>query len=255
MPTVSVAKAVPPDPTTGNLDAGSRPEPAPIARRSTRDIVDRVVDITKTLQLVKRAQKGDEAALNRLFERYFYRVRRVVRARMGERLRRWHDSVDIVQETFLTALRNFEKFEMRNEAAFINYLSKIAENQIRGVADYSEAEKRNSKRDVSLDVMRSGDNAETNAQFDPASECATPSEAVAVEEEQALLDRIVNMLPEKQRELVLLRDYTGHSWAQIAEQTGRPSPDAARVAHNVAKAELVLLLNRERRNDVGRDGE
>ena len=36
-------------------------------------------DFTKTLDLVRRAQDGDGEALNRLFDRYQDRVRRIVR--------------------------------------------------------------------------------------------------------------------------------------------------------------------------------
>jgi DNA-directed RNA polymerase specialized sigma24 family protein len=87
-------------------------------------------DITQSLDLVLRAQGGDQASLNRLCERYYDRVRRIVRLRLGSRLRESVDSGDILQETFLAAVRSIENFEMREEASLINWLSRLAERQI-----------------------------------------------------------------------------------------------------------------------------
>ena len=82
--------------------------------------------IVQTLELVRASQGGDDDALNRLFERYYPRVRKVIRLRMGPKLREKLESVDILQEVFRTAFEGFERFEMRDEASFINWLSKIA---------------------------------------------------------------------------------------------------------------------------------
>ena len=48
------------------------------------------------------------------------------------------------------------------------------------------------------------------------------------------LEDAVAALPEHHREVILLRDYQGMTWAEIADATGRASPDAARMAHNAA---------------------
>ena len=58
------------------------------------------LDLTQSLDLVRSAQNGDGGALNLLFERYYERVRRVVRMRLGNKLRQEMDSGDILQETF-----------------------------------------------------------------------------------------------------------------------------------------------------------
>ena len=43
---------------------------------------------TETIDLVRRAQRGDDDALNRLIDRYYDRIQRIVRIRLGPRLRR-----------------------------------------------------------------------------------------------------------------------------------------------------------------------
>ena len=52
---------------------------------------------------------------DRLFARYYKRVRKVIRARMGPRVRRACDSDDVLQRTFHIAVLKFDDFEMRNE--------------------------------------------------------------------------------------------------------------------------------------------
>ena len=44
--------------------------------------------LTQTMDLVLHAKKGDDQAFNRLFARYYDRIRSVVRVRMGARLRK-----------------------------------------------------------------------------------------------------------------------------------------------------------------------
>src|SRR6266850_3254063 len=108
-------------------------------------------EITQSLDLVLRAQHGDSAALNRLCERYYDRVRRIVRLRLGPRLRERVDSGDILQETFIAAVRSLESFEMREEASLINWLSRLAERQIIAAADFHGAKKRDQRRNQSIE--------------------------------------------------------------------------------------------------------
>ena len=104
----------------------------------------------QTIDLVRRAHDGDSQALQSLFGRYYERVRRMVRLRLGAALRHRMDSGDILQETFLEALRTFDRFEMRDQGSFINWLARLAENRIRDAADYHGALKRTAGREVPL---------------------------------------------------------------------------------------------------------
>ena len=61
-----------------------------------------------------------------------------------------------------------------------------------------------------------------------------------------LVDRMMSKLGEKHHQLVFLRDYVGKSWQEIADETDRPSADAARVAYPAAVVELTKLVNRAR---------
>ncbi len=191
-------------------------------------------DIGITLQLVRRVQDGDRDALQPLFERYYERVRRIVRVRLGAPLRSRLDSGDIVQETFLAALKGFDRFDLRDEAALIHWLSVLAENRIRDAADYNDAGKRAAGREVPLaSPGRSG-----TVYLDPAADGPSPADKAANDEQVLRLEDAITALPDDLREIVLLRDYAGMAWEDIAARVGRPSPDAARMAHGKA---LLLL--------------
>jgi RNA polymerase sigma-70 factor, ECF subfamily len=199
-------------------------------------------EITQSLHLVLRAQQGDREALNRLCGRYYDRVRRIVRLRLGPRLRERVDTADILQETFLAAVRSIESFEMREEASLINWLSRLAERQIIAAADYHGAKKRDSRRDVSL-ANRVGDSQSVSVRLGlEDGRAPRPLDTVADAEEQVLVESCLERLPDEYRELILLRNYAGASWESVAEETGRPSPAAARMMHARALVELGKLV-------------
>ncbi|MFN0008883.1 MAG: RNA polymerase sigma factor [Planctomycetota bacterium] len=198
-------------------------------------------EITQSLDLVLRAQEGDQGALNRLCERYYDRVRRIVRLRLGARLRETVDSGDILQETFMAAVRSLESFEMREEASLINWLSRLAERQIIAAADYHGAKKRDQRRNVSLtSSLDSSQSLRTSTM--PDDRAPLPLDATASEEEQRIVEECLHALPEEYRELILLRNYAGASWETVAEETGRPSAAAARMMHARALVELGKLI-------------
>ena len=197
-------------------------------------------EITQSLDLVLRAQEGDQAALNRLCERYYDRVRRIVRLRLGARLRETIDSGDILQETFLAAVRSLDSFEMREEASLINWLAKLAERKIIAAADYHSAKKRDSRREVRLPSSAHGDSSVVSQ--DLADSIDAPIDEVEQGELREIVEECLSEMPDEYRELVLLRDYMAASWEQVAEETQRPSAEAARMMHSRALIELARLV-------------
>jgi len=69
----------------------------------------------QTQRLVALAKDGDQSALNKLCEVYNERVLRIVRMRMGPELRSKQESMDLVQDAFISALRSLENFTYQNE--------------------------------------------------------------------------------------------------------------------------------------------
>lgn len=195
-------------------------------------------ELSETVELVRQYQGGDDEALNQLFARYYDRVLRIVRIRMGRRLRSKMDSMDIVQNTFGAAMASIDDFEMREPGSLIQWLSKIAENQLRGAADYIGAHKRDSRLEIALagikSSMRSGE-----FQYEPEARVISPLEKLSRAELRDILDECVEELPEDYREVILLRNFAGCSWDVITEEMGRVTARATAMLH--ARARVALL--------------
>jgi RNA polymerase sigma-70 factor (ECF subfamily) len=198
--------------------------------------------LTRTIELVQRAQNGDRRSLERILDRYYDRVRKIVRIRLGARLREALDSGDILQETFMVAAQKFDEFVPEGEASLINWLSKLAEHKITAAADHHGAKKRSLDRKVPL--AQRGDDSSESLSPDPQDRAPTPPDAVAHAEQAKIVEECVSDLPEPYRELIVLRDYLGAGWAEIASRTGRPSEAAARMMHSKAFVELARLMRR-----------
>ena len=200
-------------------------------------------DLTLSIELVHKAQGGDGGALERLFDRYYARVRRIVRLRMGRDLRRSVDSGDILQDTFFAAVRSFDTFEVRDEASLINWLSKLAERQILTAAARYGAGKRDKKREVLL--SEAGSDSEGSVPFELEASTQAPLENLSEAEQTTIVEACIHELPEDVRELIILRDYAGASWETVARETGRPSAAAARMMHARALIELGKRVRRK----------
>lgn len=209
---------------------------------ATADVIlERMTDdLTVTIDLLHRAQDGNKEALNRLFDRYYERVRRIVRLRLGNKLRQRVESGDILQETFVAAVGDFDRFEVRDEASFINWLSKIAERQVIAAADYHGAKKRSMSKEVPL-VPR---DSSSQVGYDPPGSDPAPLDELDRVEQTRLVEECIETLSDTYRELIILRNYAGMSWDDVAEETGRPSAAAARMMHAKAMVELGKEMRR-----------
>ncbi|MBK9385756.1 MAG: sigma-70 family RNA polymerase sigma factor [Planctomycetes bacterium] len=197
-----------------------------------------MTDFQKTLDLVRLAQSGQREALDALFARYHHRALKIVRLRMGERLRWRQESVDLLQETFSEAFRAFDRFEMRDESSFLNWIARIAEHAITRAAAHDQAQKRDVQREISEDASTL-----TQAEAHAATRTwVVPLDRLVREEEERLLESSIAALPDRYREVIVQRNLLGRSFAEIAEETQRPSEGAARMMHAKAMAELVRLV-------------
>ena len=197
-------------------------------------------DSMLTIDLVQRAREGSGDAREELFARYGDRVLAIVRARLGRRLRANVESRDILQDALAEAVGGLERFEMRDDSSLIRWLATLVEHQITAKADYWGA----AKRDPGREVAREGVDEEGGDLPLPADD-PSPSMVVGASEEAETVIDCIRGLPERQRELILLRDYSGASWQEVADAVGAPSPGAARMLHARAVARLGKLL-RER---------
>lgn len=194
-----------------------------------------------TQVLVGQIQQGDRAALEELCRRYQQRVLAAVRARLGAELRRKIESWDLVQEVMIEAVRRLDGFDFRSEGKFLNYLNHIVEHRIRDEADRQHAQRRDARREISLDAPRSP-NDEKPLDV-PGGSSGTPSQLVILGEDLERLERALDVLAAKStdyRELIVAVQYEGQTFVELAAEDGT-TPDAIRMRFNRAMAALVKV--------------
>ncbi len=197
----------------------------------------------KTTQLlVTLAKEGDRAALEKLCKVYGERVHWIVRFRMGGEIRSKLDSMDLVQDAFVLALKNLGDFTYRNEGDFLRWLSKIAENRIRDNVKKLHADKRNIRKEVSLRNRVSTTQGSLVGAPVPVA-TTTPSVVISKREELSRLDKAIDELKPEYREAIILKKIEGLSYKEIGDRLGK-STDA--VGMLVSRAMISLINTFER---------
>jgi RNA polymerase sigma-70 factor (ECF subfamily) len=178
--------------------------------------------VESSVELLERAQSGDDAALNSLLARYLPRLTRWASGRLPAGMRTMLDTSDLVQDAIINALRHLGTLEIRNEGSLQAYLRRAVNNRI---IDLYRRGTRRPKRDELTD--------------DAVSPDASPLEAAIGAEAIDTYERALEALSESDREAVVLRVELGFDFREIAQQLGKPSVDAARMAVTRALARLA----------------
>ena len=158
-------------------------------------------------ELVARATAGDVDSFNQLVSRW----ERTIYALAYRTLGREEDARDVVQEAFLRAYRGLRGF--KGEAKFSSWLYRITLNLCR---DWIRRERR-------APVVQPPEGTDA---VDLADAQASPTESVedlvARREMSRAVSRAMAELPEEQRTAILLKEYHGLTFQEIADQLNCP---------------------------------
>lgn len=158
-------------------------------------------------ELVARATAGDVDSFNQLVSRW----ERTIYALAYRTLGREEDARDVVQEAFLRAYRGLRGF--KGEAKFSSWLYRITLNLCR---DWIRRERR-------APVVQPPEGTDA---IDLADAQAAPTESVedlvARREMSRAVSRAMAELPEEQRTAIMLKEYHGLTFQEIADQLNCP---------------------------------
>jgi RNA polymerase sigma-70 factor (ECF subfamily) len=158
-------------------------------------------------ELVARATAGDVDSFNQLGSRW----ERTIYALAYRTLGREEDARDVVQEAFLRAYRGLRGF--KGEAKFSSWLYRITLNLCR---DWIRRERR-------APVVQPPEGTDA---VDLADAQAAPTESVedlvARREMSRAVSRAMAELPEEQRTAIMLKEYHGLTFQEIADQLNCP---------------------------------
>ena len=168
--------------------------------------------------LIAKAKQGDRGAFDELVKATYQRVHGLALRLTGNE----HDADDVVQDTYVRAFRSLQKF--RGDARFSTWLHRITANS---ASTYLGRRQRDSRHADIDGVIELADHREAN---DP--EFVLQNGAVGQR-----LRRALDNLPERLRNVVVLRDVHGMSHREIAEEL-QISEAAAKVRLHRARARL-----------------
>lgn len=183
---------------------------------------------------------GDARAFEALVRRHRTPVFNFILRYTGQRAR----AEDVLQETWLKVVRSAREYEPK--AKFTTWLYTIARNLC-----VDSARKESYRQAASLEAPATG--AE-GAESRPLGEglpdlAASPERGAYNARVRPLLERALSSLPEEQREVFILREYSGIPFKDIAEVTG--------VSENTVKSRMRYALEglRRRLAELGVDGD
>lgn len=178
-------------------------------------------NMATTVDLLARARAGDRSALEALFARYGPELTRFARGRLPRWARDMAETADLVQETLFQTFKQIEGFEWRGEGALRVYMRQALMNRIR------DELRRAGRRPPAVPLPE-------HSPDDAPSPLEVAIGREGVERYEAALSR----LKDDEREAIIARVEMGLSYPEIAEATGRSTPNAARMA--VVRALLRL---------------
>jgi RNA polymerase sigma-70 factor, ECF subfamily len=171
--------------------------------------------------LLSLAKAGSGPALSRLLDRHRGALEVQARLQVGRRLRAKLDFEDLMQELSLEAHRDIAQFRGRSEGEFIGWLRKvfatIVSNQVRR---YLGTRRRDLRREQPIVIGRD-DTSRAVIDRRLVAPQSSPSQQAARRERAELLAEALGTLPETYREVIVLRNLEGLSFADVAARMGR----------------------------------
>lgn len=171
-------------------------------------------------QLLRDAKTGGEAALGPLLETYRNYLRLLARLEIGKRLQGKLDASDLVQETFLEANRNFDKFRGHDEPQFAYWLRQILAAKVANLVRHYFGTQ---ARDLHLEEQLAADldNSSRMLGQELMGSMTSPSVRAVRREQAVVLADALQRLPEDYREVIVLRHLEGLTFPEVARRMER----------------------------------
>src|SRR5262249_46334132 len=171
-------------------------------------------------QMILDARTGGEAAIGPLLELYRNYLRILARLEIGRRLQGKLDASDLVQETFMEAHRNFNRFQGADEPQLVRWLRQILAARVANlVRHYFGTQGRDVRLEQELALEL--DNSSRLLGEELAASLTSPSQQAVRREQAVLLAVSLERLPEDYREVIVLRHLEGLTFPEVARRMER----------------------------------
>jgi RNA polymerase sigma-70 factor, ECF subfamily len=173
---------------------------------------------TEPEELLRLARASDSTAFGVLLESCRGYLTILARVQIGRRLQGKVDAADLVQETFLAAHRDFDRFRGRTEKEFAGWLRQILACRL---ADLVRRYCGTRGRDVRLERQLTDDLDSSSQALGLVAPQSTPSQQLYRREQAVLLADALGRLPPDYSEVIVLRHLEGLRFSEIAQRMGR----------------------------------
>ena len=155
--------------------------------------------------LLQNYLQGDRSAISTLIDKHSRRVRDYIRMMVKDN----DVADDIFQDTFIKVVKTIDEGRYSDNGKFLSWVLRIVHNK---VIDYFRAQ----KQAPSVSESSSGYDILGTMRFAER----TVEDKIIADQIDTDIKSLVDLLPDEQREVVLLRYFSGLSFKEIAEQTG-----------------------------------
>lgn len=155
-------------------------------------------------ELVKRFLEGDNSSIEVLISRHKNKVYTYIILTVKNQ----HLAEDIFQDTFIKVIKSLHDGKYKDNGKFLSWVIRIAHNLI--IDHYRKEKQINtySNEDYEADIFNSRKLADGNVE-----------EFLIQDQITSDVRRLIEELPDDQKQVILLRHYGGLSFKEIAEQT------------------------------------
>lgn len=182
------------------------------------------------------ARGGSLEALGQVLEACRGYLLGIAGRRLSADLRGKGGASDLVQQTFLDAQCQFERFQGASEKELLAWLRQIL---LYNLAHFQRRFRATGKRDMGREAPLPGETSSTDGGADLATQTPSPSEQMVAREEAEAVQRALEHLPEEQRQVLALRHQEQLTFEEIGRRLGR----------SISGARALWLRAVERLND------
>ena len=184
-------------------------------------------DSLSDLELVEMALERDASAFEQLFTRYKKDLFQLYMQRTGNNR---SDTSDILQETFIKVFLNLRKYNP--VYPFGQWINAIARNTF---IDFTRKRKDN--------VLSIDNQSPSGAQINPPANSANPEEKMMQYQTGKELDKTLEKLPPRYKQMITMRFIQEYSYEEIAEKLDMPLGTVKTQIHRAREKFYQLISN------------
>lgn len=197
------------------------------------------VDNIAENHLINRSAEGDTDALAELLVACDGRLRSRLQGQISRRYRSAFSIDDVLQVTYLEVFLRIGSFRPNGDCAFLNWLTRIAENTLRNAIRELNCQKRLPRERLVAPPL--GDDSYVTLIETLAGSQSTPSRHVAREEGRAAIEAALEIMPPDYASVIRMFHLEGRTLSQISGELGR-SEGAVFMLKSRAWDQLAQLL-------------